>query len=193
MPYPQAVGLDGKLPVSMTLLVKTAADSPGVSNRIRDLVAETNPNVPVSEVRALEAVVSASTSQSRSMMWLFVTFAASALVLAAIGTYGVVSYSAAQRTFEIGMRLALGATRSSVFGLVLRQSLRLVLAGLVAGVAASLALTRALEAFLYGITSTDPLTFLWVCALLVAIGLAAGYLPARRAAAVDPLTALRVD
>lgn len=106
---------------------------------------------------------------------------------------GVVSYSAAQRTFEIGVRVALGATRSSVFGLVLQQSIRLVLTGLAVGVVVCLAVTRTLNSFLYGTTSTDPLTFLGVGALLLAIALLAGYVPARRAAAVDPLRALRVE
>ncbi len=139
------------------------------------------------------SIVEGSTQQSRSLMWLFVSFAGVALVLAAIGAYGVVSHSAAQRTFEIGMRVALGASRGSIFGLVLGHSLRLVLGGLALGVAASLALTRMLAAFLYGTAATDPATFLAVCGVLVAVALLAGFVPARRAASVDPLTALRVE
>jgi ABC-type antimicrobial peptide transport system permease subunit len=127
------------------------------------------------------------------MMWLFIAFAGSALMLAVIGTYGVVSYSAAQRTYEMGVRVALGATWASVFGLVLRQSLRIVLAGLAVGLAASAALTRLLAKFLYGVTATDPATFLEVSALLVAVAFVAGYFPARKAAGVDPLTALRAE
>lgn len=107
--------------------------------------------------------------------------------------YGVVSYTTSQRTFEIGVRMALGATRGSVFGLVLGQSLKLVLGGLAVGIAAALLLTRVLAAFLYGIRATDPMTFAAVGALLVAIALGAGYVPARRAAGLDPLRALRVD
>jgi hypothetical protein len=107
--------------------------------------------------------------------------------------YGVISYSAAQRTYEMGVRIALGATPAGVFGLVLRQSLRIVLAGLAVGLVASAALARLLSRFLYGVTATDPATFVAVSALLVAVGFVAGHFPARRAARVDPLTALRVE
>ena len=125
------------------------------------------------------------------MTWLFASFAAAALLLAAVGIYGVISYSTSQRTFEIGMRMALGASRGNVFGLVLGQSLKLVLGGLAVGFAAALALTRMLTAFLYAIRPTDPLTFLAVGALLIAMALIAGYVPARRATRVDPMMALR--
>ncbi len=193
MPYPQAVDLTEEVPATMNLLFRTAADTGRVSMEVRQLVASVNPNIPVGEVRSMETVVSASTSQSRSIMWLFVAFAGSALILAAIGVYGVVSFSAAQRTYEIGVRVALGATRSSVFGMVLGQGLRLVFIGLAAGVAASILLTRMLTSLLYGVGATDPITFLAVGVLLVATAALAGYLPARRASQIDPLTALRVD
>jgi predicted permease len=193
MPYPQSIGLDGKLPTSMTLLLRTAASSGEIASRIRELVNDLNPNVPVSEFRTMDAVVVASTSQPRSMMWLFLSFAAAALVLAAIGTYGVVSYTTTQRTFEIGVRVALGASRGSIFGLVIRQSLELVIAGVGLGAGAALALSRLLSSYLYGITAQDPLTFLAVAGLLVCIALAAGYLPAHRATKVDPMVALRYE
>ena len=193
MPYAQAVGNDRQLPTARTLLARIGSDPAAGAGQIRQLVRDLNPNVPVSEVRTLDDVIAGSTSQPRAMMWLFAGFAAAALLLAAIGTYGVVSYSTAQRTFEIGMRMALGAPQSSVFGLVIGQSLKLVFAGLAVGLAAALALTRALTGFLYGVKATDPLTFAAVGAVLIATALLAGYLPARKAAAVDPLTALRVD
>jgi putative ABC transport system permease protein len=193
MPYPQAVGIDGTLPSSMTLLVRTGSHPGAAARRIREIVRNFNPDLPVSEVRTMQQVASSSLDQPRSMMWLFAGFAAAALLLAAIGAYGVVSYTTSQRTFEIGVRMALGATRGSIFGLVLGQSFKLVLAGLGVGIAAALALTRMLSAFLYGIKATDPPTFLAVAALLLAIALLAGYVPARRAASVDPLKALRVD
>jgi predicted permease len=193
MPYPQSVNNERQLPASMTLIVRTSGDPTALPGRIRGLVRDLNPDVPVSEIRTLESLVDDSTQQSRSMTWLFVTYAGAALLLAAIGTYGVVSYSTAQRTFELGMRMALGASRRSIFGLVLGQSLRLVITGLALGVITSLVVTRMLVAFLYGTAATDPITFLAVCALLVAIAFLAGYIPARRAVSIDPSMALRVE
>jgi len=193
MPYPQSVDLTEGVPASMDLVVRTGADPAQVAGEIRSLVRDVNPNVPVSQVRTLKEVLSGSTSNFRSMMWLFVSFAASALILAAVGTYGVVSYSTAQRTYEMGVRVALGATKAGIIVLVLSQSLRLVLSGLAVGVAASLVVNRMLNRFLYGVTATDPLTFLTVGGFLVAMALLAGYFPARRAASIDPLMALRAD
>jgi putative ABC transport system permease protein len=193
MPYAQSVGLDRQLPATMNLILQTSLTSAQVASDIRNLVSSLNPNLPVSEIRNMEVIVSDSTSQSRSLMWLFVSFGGSALLLAAIGTYGVVSYATAQRTHEIGVRVALGATRGNIFGLVLSQSLRLVLAGLALGVLASLALTRVMAGFLYGVTATDPMTFVAVGLLLIAIALLAGFFPARRATRVDPMVALRND
>jgi putative ABC transport system permease protein len=193
MPYSQAVENDRQLPASMTLIVRIGGDPSGVVSGIHKLVHDLNPNVPISEVRAMESLVDASTQQSRSMAGLFASFAGIALLLAAIGTYGVVSWSTAQRAFEIGLRVALGAPRRSVFTLVLGQSLRLVISGLALGVAASFALTHALSAFLYATASWDAFTFSGVSVLLLAVALLAGYFPARRAANVDPLTALRIE
>jgi putative ABC transport system permease protein len=124
-------------------------------------------------------------------MWLFVCFGAAALTLAVIGAYGVVSYSTTQRTYEMGVRMALGATRTSIFTLVIRQSLTLVITGLALGIAASLALTRLIAGFLYDVAPTNPLNLLAVALLLIATGLLAGYFPARRAARIDPMVALR--
>lgn len=193
MPYSQSVESSRQLPAAMTLIVRTGGDPADVVGDISRLVRDLNPNVPVSEVRTMESMVEASTQQSKSMAWLFAAFAGIALLLAAIGAYGVVSWSAAQRTFEIGVRVALGASRRSVFRLVIGQSLRLVISGLVLGVAASLALTRMLAAFLYATAAWDALTFSCVTILLIAVALAAGYFPARRAANVDPLIALRAE
>lgn len=193
MPYSQATNIQMQLPASMTLLVRTGSDPAPVASRIRVLVRDLNPDVPVSEIRTMDSLVSESIQPSRSMMWLFLGFAGAALLLAAIGTYGVVSYSTSQRTFEIGMRMALGATKRNIFALVLGQSLRLAVVGLAAGVVVSLVVTRMLSAFLYGTAATDPVTFLTVCGLVVAVAMVAGYVPARRAASVDPLTALRVE
>jgi putative ABC transport system permease protein len=193
MPYPQSVDLTERVPASMDLVVRTGDNPTQVAGEIRSLVRDVNPNVPVSQVRNLKEVVSGSTSKFRSMMWLFISFAASALILAAIGTYGVVSYSTAQRTYEMGVRVALGATKTSIIGLVVSQSLRLVLSGLAVGVAASLVVNQTLNRFLYGVTATDPITFFAVGGLLLVMALLAGYFPARRAASADPLMALRAD
>jgi ABC-type antimicrobial peptide transport system permease subunit len=193
MPYSQAEDSDRQLPAVMSLILRTNGEAASVVTSIRDLLRQLNPNVPVDEIRTMVSLVDESTQQSRSMMWLFVSFAGVALVLAAVGAYGVVSYSTAQRRFEIGVRVAMGAGRRSIFHLVLGQSLRLVLAGLALGLAASLALTRLLATFLYGTATTDALTFVTVCIVMVAVALLAGFVPARRAACIDPITALRAD
>jgi len=193
MPYPQAVDLTEQIPAAMSLLVRTGSDPARVATEIRGLVRELNPNIPVGEVRTLEDVVNNSTSQPRSLMWLFVSFAACALLLAAIGTYGVISYSTTQRTYEMGVRMALGASRISIIGLVLGQSLRLVLTGLALGAGAALLLVRMIASLLYGVTTTDPIAYVAAGVLLVAVGLLAGFVPARRAANTDPLLALRAE
>jgi predicted permease len=193
MPYAQAMDSDRRLPAVMALMVRTTADPARVVSGIRDLVRRLNADVPVDEVRSMVSLVDESTRQPRAMMWLFAGFAAVALALAALGAYGVVSYTMAQRTFEIGVRMALGAGKREIFGLVLGQSLRLVSAGLALGLMAALASTRLLTAFLYETATYDLLTLAVSCGVLLAVALFAGYAPARRAAGVDPLTALRAE
>lgn len=191
LPYSQSTSLDRQLPTAMTLMLRTAANAPQVASELRRLIASVNPDLPVSEVSSLDAAVAASTLPSRALMWLFVSFGGAALLLAAIGAYGVISYATTQRTYEIGVRLAFGATPRRIFALVLGQSCRLALSGLLLGMLASLGLTRLMTSFLYGVTVTDPLTFVGVGLLLLIVALFAGYLPARRAATIDPLVALR--
>lgn len=193
MPYPQALGNDRQLPSSMTLLVRSTIDPKRAASEIRDLVAQLNPNVPVSDVQSMEAVVSSSSAQTRSLMWIFVCFAGAAVLLAAIGTYGVVSFSTSQRLYEMGVRIALGATRGNLFRLVIKLSLRLVLTGLGVGIVLAFVMTRMLASFLYGVSTTDPLTFLAVAVLLVGVAIVAGLVPARKAAHVDPVSALRAE
>jgi ABC-type antimicrobial peptide transport system permease subunit len=177
----------------MTLLARTTGGTPGVAPRLRGLAASLNPEVPVGDVRAIESVVAASVAEPRSLTWLFAGFAACALALAAVGSYGVVSYATGERTYEIAVRMAVGATRREILALVLGSSLRLVLVGLALGVVAALALGRALSGFLYGVSATDPLTFGVVVGLLVLTALVAGYVPGRRAARTNPVRALRLD
>ncbi len=193
MPYPQSAGANQDFPTAMYLIARTSEESALFARDIRGLVSGVNPNVPVGQVQTLRAIVEASTDSSRSLMWLFVSFGAAAFLLAIIGIYGVVSYSAAQRTYEMGVRMALGATKGNILTMVLGHGLRLALAGLALGTLASLALTRLLANFLYGVSPSDPLTFLAVSILLTCVALVASYLPARRAAALDPLKALHVE
>ena len=193
MPYPQSVAWNHQMPLEMALIVRTSENPGKVTAEIRQLVAQVNPNLPVGDVRQLESIVLNSTSDSRSLVWLFAGFAGCALLLAAIGVYGLVSYATAQRTSELGLRIALGATKANLFGLVIQHSLTLVACGLGLGIAASFALTKALSSFLYGVAPTDPITLFGACVILMAVGVLAGYLPARKAANVDPLKALAAD
>jgi predicted permease len=158
---------------------------------IRDAVREADPQLPLASLRPMTDVISGTISEPRFTMMLMLVFAGAALVLTAIGIYGVISYQVAQRTGEIGIRLALGARPRDVLMLVIGQGMRLTVAGIVTGVLASLALTRMMANLLYGVTASDPLTYVGVAILAAAISLAACYFPARRATRVDPLVALR--
>jgi putative ABC transport system permease protein len=141
----------------------------------------------------MEKVVSNSVAQPKLITGLVGAFAGFALLLAAVGIYGVMAYTVSQRSHEMGIRMALGAAPRDIFRLVVGQGMRLVLAGIALGFAASLALTRLLASLLFGMRATDPVTFVVVALLLVAVALAACYIPARRATRVDPLTALRYE
>jgi ABC-type antimicrobial peptide transport system permease subunit len=160
---------------------------------VRTIVREMDPQLPISEVGTLEQSIAAQLAARRFVMTLLAAFAALAALLAAIGIYGVVSYLVAQRTHELGLRLALGASRADLLRLVLRQSLYQLLPGIAIGVVAALALTRVMASQLYGVSTTDPLTFAAVTLSLIAVGTLASYVPARRAAAVEPITALRQE
>lgn len=141
----------------------------------------------------MRQLVSESVAERRFYMLALALFAAVAVVLAAAGIYGVVSYSVTQRTHEIGVRVALGAGACEVLAMVLAQALRLAVTGLALGLAAAFALTRLLAALLFGVSPKDPLTFLLISLLLGAVAVAAAWLPARRAADLDPLNALRCE
>ena len=141
----------------------------------------------------MQEVIHKSLAGQRLNLWLLAIFAGIALVLSAAGLYGVISYLVAQRTREIGVRIALGAQRRDVIGLVMRQGTRLTALGVGLGLAGALAFTRVLEKLLYGVSARDPLTLGGIAALLAAVALTATWLPARRAARVDPILAIRAE
>jgi predicted permease len=179
-------------PQSAYLAVRTKAAPQSIANTLREQVRKIDPDQPISDVKTMNAVIDATLGQRRGVLWLLGSFAGIALLLAVIGIYGVVAYSVAQRTQEMGIRRALGAQRQDILRLVLRQALVLAVSGVVFGSAAAFALTRVLKKLLYGVTATDPSTFVIVAVLFVAITLIAAYIPATRAARIDPMTALRV-
>ena len=178
---------------AQNLMIRTKGDPMGIAGPVRAALQSLDPALPVSPPRTLDEVVGASLTQRRFNMTLLIVFAGIALVLAIAGIYGTVAYSVAQRTQEIGIRVALGATSREILGLVLFGSLKPVLGGLAIGVIAALGLTRLLSGLVYGVSTTDPLTFVSLPAVLGLVAFLAGLFPALRATRVDPLEALRVD
>jgi len=178
---------------TMVLVAKTAGDPLLLVPALRDIVRRRDPAVPLSAVRTLENIVADEFSGTRFTMLLLAIFAAVALTLAAVGVYGVISYGVAQRSHEIGIRMALGATRGDVLRLVVGGGAALAATGIVLGVGGAFAVSRLLESIVYGVDPLDPVTFAAVPALLAGIGLTACWLPARRAASIPPGTALRSD
>jgi putative ABC transport system permease protein len=175
----------------MTLVVRTARESAELVPAARAAIRKMDPNLPIPDIRTVKEIVSASVAERRFQMILTSLFGLVALLLGAVGVYGVVSYSVACRTRDIGLRIALGAMRADVMRWVFAKGMQPVLIGLVAGLVGAVAIARAARSLLFGITPTDPLSLGAVIAvLLLASGLAC-YLPARRAAALDPITALR--
>jgi predicted permease len=184
-PYPQwASG-------PMTLLVRTAVEPSALGREVRSVIRSMDPDLPLIALRTMREVVWSTVAERRFQMALTVVFAIVALALGAIGLYGVVSYSVACRTREIGLRLALGAQRRDVMRSVFSQGLNPVVGGLVVGLAAAIAVARALRSLLFGVTPTDPLSLGSVVFVLLLASAVACYVPARRAAKLDPLLALR--
>ena len=177
--------------LALTLTVRTGLEPSGTITQLRDLVKSLDANVPVFGVRTLAQQKDGSLALQRMAATLLGGFGALALLLAALGIYGVLAYSVSRRTREIGVRMALGAQVADVLRLVLRQGLGLAGAGLVLGLGGAVAVTRLLRSFLYEVTPLDPLTFGAVMVLLAAVSLLACWMPARRAARVEPMTALR--
>ena len=171
----------------------TSANLSGMQTSVRRAVTEIDPDVYVAQLKPLTSMLSKHLAQPRFNMMLLGVFAGVAMILAAIGIYGVIAYSVAQRTREIGIRIALGAQRGEMLGMILRQSLTVVAVGLAIGLLAAFAGTRLLASLLYGVSANDIFTYASVVLLLGMAALLASYIPARRAMKVDPMVALRAE
>jgi len=178
--------------VPIVWMVRTAAPSPAAVTSIKKALQLTS-GLPVTRIRSMEQIVAESTARSRFDMWLMTLFGCCALLLAAIGVYGLIAYSVQQRTAEIGIRIALGASEKRVRNMVLRQGMRLAITGIALGIAASFWLARLLSGLLFGVAPRDPVVFTTVTLLLTGVALVAVWIPARRATRLDPVTALRQE
>jgi putative ABC transport system permease protein len=178
---------------NMTLVVRGQSSAESLINGMRSAVLSVDKDQPVRRAQLLETAIARSLAPQRFVTMLLVLFAVIALLLAGIGIYGVMSYTVAQRTHEIGIRMALGAQTSDVLRMVIGQGMRLALTGLALGLVAAIALTRLVQSLLFNVSASDPLTFAAIALLLAGVALAACYLPARRAIKVDPLVALRYE
>jgi len=177
----------------LTIMVRAAGDPASVAGSLRAALQGIDASLPITRMRPLDEIIGASLTQRRFNMTLLTVFAGIALVLALAGIYGTVSYAVAQRTQELGIRAALGATRADVLRLVLWDGLKPVVLGLALGLAGAFLLRRTLDRLVYGVTTSDPATFVALPLLLAVVAIVASLIPALRAARVDPMTALRVD
>jgi putative ABC transport system permease protein len=177
----------------MTLALRTQGEPTAIANAARNVISALDPEQPVADVRTMESLIGTSVAGARFNTLLLTIFAIVALLLASLGIYGVMAYSVAQRTHEIGVRMALGAGGTDVLRLVVRKGMTLALSGVAIGVAASFALTRLMQTLLFNVSATDPLTFAGIPLLLAFVALLACLIPARRAAKVDPMVALRYE
>ena len=191
VPYQQLTDFSFYAP--RDLAIRTSGDPMSVVSSVRGIIREVDPDQPVSDVATMADVLGVEAAQRRMGMVLLVAFAGLALLLASLGIYGVLAYFVTQHTNEIGVRMALGANRRNILGLVLRKGMGLTLLGVVIGLAASFALTRLMSSMLFGVKASDPLTFATVPLLLAAVALVACLIPARRAMQVDPMVALRYE
>jgi putative ABC transport system permease protein len=189
--YPARQGMVSP-PSDLILVIRTATPE-NVAGALRGVVAQINSTVPVTKIRTMHDVIDQYNSSPRTTSWLFTAFSTIALVLGAIGLYSLISYSVTAQTQEIGIRMALGAERGEVLRRVLLHGLALAGSGVVIGTIAALGLTRLLRTLLYGVGPADPATFLMVAAVLIGVAALAAYLPARRAASIDPMSALRYE
>ncbi|MEK6320489.1 MAG: FtsX-like permease family protein [Acidobacteriota bacterium] len=178
---------------SMFLVIRTTPDPAQITTAITKQIQALDPDMPVYDVNTMDRRLYESLARRRFSMFLLGAFAVIASILAAVGIYGVMAYSVNERTHEIGIRLALGAQPGNVQQLVIRQALILTVVGIAIGLAGAVALTRVMSSLLYGVTATDAFTFVVTPILLGSIALLASYVPARRAAKVDPMVALRCE
>ena len=194
VPYNSSATLeDRRIPAEMTIAIRTASDDSQIETQLRASVAAANPDVPISEVRSMGAVVSEAAATPASTTFLFVTFAGVALVLGMIGIYGVLSFLVARRTRELGIRVALGAQRGDLLWLVMKEGAKFCLAGITFGLAGAFLLTRLMASELYGVSPLDPITYVAVSLVMAGVTLLACYVPTRRAMRVDPVVALRYE
>ena len=178
----------------MSIVVRTSVSNPNaITNSLRKELAAMDATIPLTNVRVFEEYISRSLARPRFNTLLLSIFAGTALLLTAIGIYGVLAYSVAQRTSEIGIRIALGAGKSSIFRLIVGQAMTLVGISLVLGLAGAFAATRLLNSLLFGVGASDPGTFVGIVLLVSAVAFIAAWLPARRATRVDPIIALRAE
>jgi putative ABC transport system permease protein len=177
----------------MNLVVRTQGDAAALAKDVKTGAWRVDPRIPLTKVRTMAEVMGASVEARRFNMLLLGIFAAVAMLLAAVGIYGVMAYAVTQRTHEIGVRIALGAKPGDVIGMIVGRGMRLTLIGAAAGLALSIGLTRLMSTLLFGVSATDPLTFAAVSLLLAGVALAACFIPARRAAKLDPMIALRCE
>ena len=190
---PTSTGEDRSIPAEMTIAVRTTADESQMTGTLRDIVGSLNSQVPISEIRTMNEVMSEAVSTPASTTSLFVAFAGLALVLGMVGIYGVLAFLVSKRTREIGIRVALGAQRGEVLWLVLKEGAKFGAIGIVLGLISAFAVTRWISSELYGVSAADPLTFASVSLVMAAVTMLACYIPARRAMSIDPLIALRFE
>jgi ABC-type antimicrobial peptide transport system permease subunit len=179
--------------IPLSWAIRTANDPSALSAAVQREIMAVDSQLAVSRIRTMDQVVSESTARQNFNMLLLSIFAGLALLLAAIGIYGLMSYTVEQRTQEIGIRMALGAGRGDMVNLIVRQGMLLAVVGLVVGLGAAFGLTRLLAGLLFGVKTTDPATYLVVALVLIAVAMFACYVPARRATKIDPLIALRYE
>jgi putative ABC transport system permease protein len=182
-----------QFPVNFVTIAVRSSSTVAAIEPLRAIVAELDPNLPLYRVRTMEQLVAEAVAQPRVYLLLVGLFAATAVLLAGIGIYGVLMHAVSQRTREIGIRLALGAKRGAVIAMVVRQAATLAIAGLVMGLALAAAASRTLRTLLFGIQPTDAATYAVVALGLFGVALLASYLPARKASRIDPVTALRYE